>query len=86
MHAFTVVLSGYLMQFKKCHKISTVTHVSIEHTTLSYCTSTKVATCNMENETGPVDLGDALYFKGKTLREQTTSRVLVVNSTITRPS
>ena len=40
----------------------------------------------MENETGPVDLGDALYFKGKTLREQTTSRVLVVNSTITRPS
>lgn len=25
----------------------------------------------MENETGPVDLGDAVYFKGKTLREQT---------------
>jgi len=32
----------------------------------------KVATCNVENETGPVDLGDAVYFKGKTLREQTT--------------
>jgi hypothetical protein len=40
----------------------------------------------MASQTGPVDFGDALYFKGKTLREQTTSGMLVVNSTITRPS
>ena len=40
----------------------------------------------MENETGLVDLGDALYFKGKTPREQTTGRTLAINSTIIRPS
>jgi hypothetical protein len=62
MYAFTVVL---------CHEISNP-NIKGTHATLSNCTGMKVATCNMENETGPVDLGDAVYFKGKTLREQTT--------------
>jgi len=59
------------MPFKKCSEINNPS-IKRTHTTLNNCTSMKVATCNMENETGPVDLGDAVYFKGKTLREQTT--------------
>jgi len=35
-----------------------------------------VATCNMESETGPVDLGGLMCFKGKTLREQPTGKCL----------
>lgn len=75
--------SSYAVQ--KCHEISNPS-IKRTHTTLSNCTDMKVATCNMENETGPVDLGDAVYFKGKTLREQTTGWLLVVNSAVTRPS
>jgi hypothetical protein len=40
----------------------------------------KEATCNMEEETGFVDLGDVTYFKDTSLREVNTGWALVVNS------